>query len=138
MLVRRLDGDADRDEVPELPDEGDDSSDEGRFRLSEIAETYAAMREIRKAESAKRRAWAALEFPEAKRLAAEAGLRLVKSGDFYFLEAPGKGWRLSLYPGNQRIYGDRNRPKAPYLNVESWSLRSIVLAAIEAEKGGQS
>lgn len=51
----------------------------------------------------------------------------------YLLEPAGGAWLVNLYPGNGRVYGDRNRPeRGPYLALpERWTLRDAVLAAAQ-------
>lgn len=79
---------------------------------------------------------AQVDYREASILAEKHGLRLtIKTQAHYQLSKP-SGWLINVYPGNHRLYHDRNRPKPPYLNVPMglWTLLDVVKAAIEANK----
>lgn len=83
-------------------------------------------------------------FPAAQAKAEANGLRLVRKTDAHYQISPiSFGWLLNIYPGNQRIYADRNRPDAPYLTLAAtdedrdWTLQEIVDAAIEAAKANR-
>ncbi len=68
-------------------------------------------------------------------VAGTAGLRLRQCGDSHYqLEPFNKKWLQNIYPGNWRLYFDRNRPqKPPYLNLpEEWTLTDVVMATIAA------
>lgn len=77
-----------------------------------------------------RRAQAFCDYPEVAKDALAAGLLLTcRSESHYQLMPPDKAWILNLYPGNCRLYSDKNtRIKAPYLNFagHKWSLRDVV------------
>jgi hypothetical protein len=88
----------------------------------------------RRLESRKRRGDAYVEFLAARDEAEQRGLTLKQcSMDHYQLT--NGSWLLNLYPGNQRIYADRNRSKPPFLNVpEPWTLMDCVRASANAEE----
>ncbi len=94
---------------------------------------YRDMRRYKQAEGRERASRAIVDYPAAKVEAELFGMRLISqtTGHHYALERD--HWRINLYPGNQRIYHDRNRP-GPFLeNVpEPWSLMDIVRSAIQA------
>lgn len=95
-------------------------------------------RKQRQSEGRSRRAMSAAEFPEAARVAAERGLRLIRHDDAHYALRKDGAWLLNLYPGNQRLYYDRAWPqKPPYLHVPSpWSLLDCVRAASGEEIEG--
>ena len=76
------------------------------------------------------------DFQLAQRLASSAGLRLSKRNEtLYHLEPLDKSWLQNIFPGNHRLYYDRNRPqKTPYIKVENgcWALIDIVTETIKA------
>lgn len=78
-------------------------------------------------------------FVEARQLAAQSGMVLVQHSDVHYQLKGQAGWLLNIYPGNQRLYHDRNRPKPPYLDVKlDWNLIDVVHAAIVALKNMDS
>ena len=83
-----------------------------------------------------RRDAASESFPFVRGLAEDHGLKLVCHGDAHYQLEPDteeRGWLVNIYPGNQRLYHDRNRPKAPFLDAgRPWTLESVVRAAIAA------
>lgn len=85
----------------------------------------------------KRRKEAREQLPATAARAAEFGLEIRQNSESEFvLSRPGM-WRLSLYPGRQRIYRGRGNVQAPFLMLDSsrdWSLMDAVQAAIEGEK----
>lgn len=83
---------------------------------------------------ASRRASAFDSWQEVARLAEANGLRLIRqTGVHYQLCPPKKAWILNIYPGNCRLYSDKNTPrKAPFLNFagRKWTLHEVVEEAI--------
>lgn len=84
----------------------------------------------------KRRRRAIEDFDEASRLAREAGLQFVCCDDhLYHLGVSDGGWLINVYPGNCRLYADPNRPRAPYLQVETpWTLLDVVRSAVKSSE----
>lgn len=89
-------------------------------------------REVREA----RRIVADADFDDARAIAGNHGLRLVRcSESHYQLSCLGQ-WLVNLYPGNCRIYGDRNWPKRPpFVNMAGvrWTLVQVVTAFAESK-----
>jgi hypothetical protein len=104
--------------------------------VSDYYEVYKSLREERAEESRRNREQSTDEFSIAARLASANGLALRRHSDsHYALEHIADGWLINVYPGNQRLYMDQQRPKAPYLRLrgELWNLADVVSAAIAAE-----
>lgn len=97
-------------------------------------------RDIRAADSwnaGKRRKEAKQQLPEAAARAAEAGLQIRQHSESEFILSRPGAWRLSLYPGKQRIYRGRGNVQAPFLQLDSsrdWTIMDAVNAAIEGER----
>ena len=96
---------------------------------------WDARREQAREHKADRRLAAGRDFQVARTMADSAGLILFHKTDTHFqltTKATG-GWLLNLYPGNCRVYGDRNRPKGPFLNLAGvkWTLVEVVRRACE-------
>lgn len=94
------------------------------------------------ADKSQRRQAAIDDFDAARRLADESDLRLRAcvnkdvSGlcSHYQLRSTNPKWLLNIYPGNRRLYWDPNL-KGPFLYIDkTWSLRSVVVAAITANQ----
>lgn len=105
-------------------------------------EIYKALHQIEQQEAEQRRNVSNECFIEARRLAMRAGLTLVRHTEtHYALESP-MGWLINIYPGNRRLYADRNRKKSPFLKlIDDWTLIDVVKAAstpIEIESDGQA
>lgn len=100
--------------------------------MSDIGEMYDDFKKVDQQRRAQNRDNAEKEFHASALLAEYHGLRLTKfDAVHYQLRQPG-GWLIELYPGNQRIKGDKNLPPAPFLKLDDnqpWTLRSVVLAA---------
>ena len=78
---------------------------------------------------------AAAAFAVAADMAHSNGLKLVQKNETHY-QLRGNRWLLNLYPGNQRIYADRQQANTPpWLNVpDPWTLTDVVRAAIGASK----
>lgn len=104
--------------------------------MSEISESYLALKLDRQRRGHERCDQACREFPEAERVARECGLKLLKRSATHFQLTPLislGSWLINLYPGNQRVYFDRNRGRAPYLALpDDWDLKDAVKAAKKA------
>jgi hypothetical protein len=99
---------------------------------------WAADKNERQHEKAVSRFVAGNDFDEARRLARKGGLVLVKhSPQHYALRPKGRGgWLQNIYPGNRRLYHDRQKPTPPYLGLPAeWTLLDVVKAAVAAVKG---
>lgn len=71
---------------------------------------------------------------EAARLAADAGLTLIRQTEVHYQLYPkGCRWLLNIYPSNRRLYRDPNKPeKVPFLRIpDRWTLLDVVRAACE-------
>lgn len=99
---------------------------------SEDYEIYKVLQE-RVRDGASRRAASKEAFAAARQLAAQAGMTLVQHTEVHYgLQSPA-GWLLNIYPGNRRLYHDRQKPKPPFLKVRpDWTLMDIVKAAVAA------
>ncbi len=107
-------------------------------------DTLRAERSLARAQN---REAAGEQFHEAHRLAVEYGLLLNRhTNQHYSLTKRNDSreivWHLNIYPGNRRLWWDRNHGKPPFylpFNLgQPWTLLDVVRAAIEAqEKRGQ-
>lgn len=83
--------------------------------------------------------FAADQFEEVRAKASEHGLKLKRCTNTHYQLTDGN-WLLNLYPGNCRIYHDRNRGSiGPFLNFVGikWTLAEVVnraIAKIEATR----
>ena len=101
-----------------------------------IRETYRALRWKQKQDAAAARIEAMREFAAARDLAEQGGRWVLRQHGIahYSLEHKERKCRLNVYPGNRRLYWDKERPKGPHLKVESnWTLTDIVRAALARE-----
>ena len=89
-----------------------------------------------------RRQQATSDFDTVQCDASSAGLSLTACGQIdldgrhahYQLRSHDPAWLLNIYPGNCRLYWDPNH-RGPFLKVNSpWCLRTIVAAAIRANR----
>jgi len=111
--------------------------------MTEMGQLYQEMRDYRRDRRfrervAKDRRELAVEmFEDAAGIAEQAGLSLVQRTQAHYHLLPADGsWLINLYPGNQRIYHDRNKP-GPFLRLardRAWDLIDAVEAAITALK----
>jgi hypothetical protein len=94
-------------------------------------EKYRFIAEKRTQESSQRRTLNKEDFQIALQLANKAGIELIQKTEFHYQLK--NHWLINVYPGNQRLYYDRNFPKPPFLNIKSdWNLIDVVKAAILA------
>lgn len=102
--------------------------------MSDTADVYRAMKAYRQEQASESRDLSAKLFAEASRLAKEGGMSLTRRSDAHYqLRHAQDGWLLNLYPGNGRVYGDRNKPRGPFLHLpDGWT----VIDAVESAKGG--
>lgn len=75
------------------------------------------------------------QFDEARACASAAGLCLVRRGENHYQLSKHGGWLLNLYPSNCRIYSDKNRDRAPFLDFAGvrWTLADVVARAVGLE-----
>ena len=102
-----------------------------------IYEAFKAMKSDDAKEARYRVKQAEVDFPYAKELAKYGGLFLQKHTEIHYSLRRAHKWVINIYPGNQRLYADKNRYKAPFLklsSVEYWRLEDVVKAGIEALK----
>lgn len=99
---------------------------------SEDYEVFKILRRERSIAGGDRREVNARLFPEAQQKAAQAGMKLVQHTEVHYsLEFAGS--RLNIYPGNRRLYHDRQHKKPPFLKVPpEWNLLHVIDAAIAA------
>lgn len=102
--------------------------------MSDIGETFRDLREARQTIGHERR-WSAGDlYHEAAARAYRAGLDLTRHNEAHYSLAREGGWRLNIYPGNGRLYMDRNHARAPFLALpEGWTILDVVDAAIRQE-----
>lgn len=101
---------------------------------SEDYEIYKVLRAERAKEGEKRRQSALQGYKEAAALANQVGwIFKCHSEIHYSLRKPQENsWLLNIYPGNRRLYYDRNKPRGPRLKLkDNWKLVDVVLAAIQ-------
>ena len=98
-----------------------------------------AMKEKRQKDAVSRRALAAKQYWNAARTAHNHGLILTKHNDSHYSLEPAVKckdlrWRQNIYPGNLRLYYDRNLPtRPPFLKLpEEWTLGDILELTIGA------
>ena len=88
-------------------------------------------------DKAARRDQAAIDWTKAFIAAKDSGMTLKRCTDQHYQLSHPHGWLLNIYPGNRRLYHDKNRAKGPFLNVpHDWTLPDVVNAA--AKQGGKS
>lgn len=82
-------------------------------------------------ESRSRRFEASYTFEQAQHLANEHGLVFKQMSDTHYQLRKPYGWILNLYPGNQRLYWDRNFPNY-HININKtlWTLLDVVEAIV--------
>lgn len=99
--------------------------------MSEIGDTFKALRQDRQGRGLERRSLASSDFEEAEKLARSLGFNLLRRSDTHYqIEPVSRAWLINLYPGNGRIMRDRGRGPAPFLRVPApWSLLDVVEAA---------
>lgn len=103
--------------------------------MSEQGELWRALRTESKQQRKQARDVAKGSFHEAAAAARKAGLSLIQRDDHHYqLRGNRHGdWLINLYPGNGRVYADRNKAQAPFLELpEYWTLMDLVDAAIKA------
>lgn len=88
--------------------------------MSETVAGFHAMKEMQKYDADRRRSLNANLFNDARSLASKSGLRLIRCDDVHYQIEHPSGWLINVYPGNQRIFADRQRKiRAPYLVVDA-------------------
>ena len=99
--------------------------------MNDDARYWDGLRDARSKSARGRRQRAARDFQGAKIIAGAEGMDLRRCSEFHYqLSHPRGGWLLNLYPGNQRVCGDRKRPRPPYLNLpRPWTLLGAVMAS---------
>ena len=111
--------------------------------MSDIGDTYKALREEDKRDREQNRQQATHDFTAAVELANQHGMGLIRRSDTHYQINHIDGWLLNLYPGNQRLYGDRNRRvKAPSVDLHiaaeemrCWTLLDVVHSLVRAGHG---
>ena len=92
-------------------------------------EHYKEARRERALDGEDNREKATREFAEACKMATPLGLCLIqKSPQHYQIMPTNRRWLLNLYPGNQRVYTDPNKPeRGPYLGLRiPWGLVDVI------------
>lgn len=97
-------------------------------------EVFKLLRQERSLDGSARREVNARLYGQARQKAAQAGLVLEQHTDVHYsLQSQMHGWRLNIYPGNRRLYHDRQHKKPPFLKVPpEWNLLDVIDAAIAA------
>lgn len=104
--------------------------------MSDIGDTYRAMRELAQADAAQSRQVAGDDFPLARDIAAVHGMELRRHSDQHY-SLRSATWILNLYPGNGRVYSDPNKP-GPLLRLQfDWTLVDAVKRAVQVIENGQ-
>jgi len=102
-------------------------------------EPFKLLQKERQQERAEARLVSDENFASASQLATQSGMILVRHTDVHYQLQSQSGWLLNIYPGNRRLYHDRNKPKPPYLNIPpNWTLIDVVHAAIAASNNTDS
>ena len=95
------------------------------------SDLFREMKRERRRQGMLRRKDAGFDFPRAAALARRNGLRLICHNETHY-QLRGGEWLINLYPGNQRILADRQKDRAPYLDLpDPWTLVDAVEAAAE-------
>lgn len=100
--------------------------------------SYAEVKARRQADRAARVDDAARDFDEGVEDYARGFglcLREVDINHYHLEPLPkGSGWLINLYPSNRRIYHEKSRGRAPYIELHEgpWTLKNIVDAAVES------
>jgi hypothetical protein len=103
--------------------------------MNEDYEFYKTLRKDKSQEGKQRREQNVKLFAEARQKAACAGMTLEQHGDVHYALQSPEGWRLNIYPGNLRLYYDRQYNKPPFLKVPPvWNLIEVIDAAIAASQ----
>lgn len=96
--------------------------------MGDMGDDFRALRERRQQQGEANRGQAAQDFPEARRTARRAGLRLFCHSETHYSLRSQVGWLIDIYPGNRRIR--RASTYAPFLRVPpKWTLLDVVRAA---------
>ena len=110
--------------------------------MSDIGDTFKALRQEDKRDRADNRDAAAKTLSEASKLAAENGMILVRNTEAHYqVKHKRDGWILDVYPGNQRLYAPvrPGHPRAPYITMpydRCWTLTDVVAALVAVTAGG--
>jgi hypothetical protein len=103
---------------------------------AEDYEGLKAFRNEKQARGADRRAEAELSFPAARDLARSEGMDLYRHDAGHYALSHPSGWLMNIFPGNRRLYSDRNRPVAPPFipasEIPDFTLEQVVKAAARA------
>ncbi len=101
--------------------------------MSETGDMWKAVKEDRQRKGESNRAVSSQSFFTAVKMAHEHGLALVRHTDVHYsLRHTASGWRLDIYPGNQRVR-KLGKAYAPFMNLRSpWTVLDVVRGAIEA------
>lgn len=98
--------------------------------MSDMGDMYNVVKQERQQDSQRRRDHNAAIFEQARDYAASHGMILWRCSDVQYQLCGGNGWLINLYPGNQRIFRDINKPRAPRLSVScEWDLMDVVKEA---------
>lgn len=91
------------------------------------------MKSRNKSKKRERRSIATSQFLGAEKLAREQGFSLIRRTETHYqLRPPTKKWIANLYPGNRKLYMDKNAPSkfAPTLPPE-WDLLVATQSILE-------
>lgn len=108
--------------------------------MSDVGEHYKSMRAERQKAAQQNRRGASADFFEAVKYASERGMIFVRRSASHYQLRVYAGtsrdffWLYNLYPGNQRIWIDRQH-KGPFLNfITQWTFKAVIIAAAKARK----
>ena len=94
------------------------------------ADVYRYMRQERVQQGERHRQGAEQVYQDAAQFASGHGMRLKQLDPAHYQLVGPDNSLLNIYPGNQRLYHDPNRPKPPYLKLpEPWTLLDVVKSA---------
>ncbi|MBE3126650.1 MAG: hypothetical protein IMZ57_13485 [Acidobacteria bacterium] len=107
--------------------------------MSDMGDTFKALRRHRQDEGERNRKYAADEFAFVQDIAATRdGIDVKRLDDSHYQFILPNGSLLNFYPGNQRLYWDKNRPKGPHLKHRDekadWTLTAVLDAIQEGIK----
>lgn len=101
---------------------------------AEDYEIFDILKKESQEEAEKRRAIGHDDFYIAQQIAISNNMFLKRHTSVHYTLKHNDGWAIQLYPGNQRVYRDKNQGtiKAPFLKLPFvWSLIDVVKAAKE-------
>lgn len=106
--------------------------------MGDVGDMYRALKKERQQEGVANRDFALREFDLAKEAAEAIGVQLEQISDTQYQFQFESGALLNFYPGNGRLYWDRNRPRGRFLQMpagcDGWTLMMVIQAIKENGK----